>query len=432
MSSVGAAGAVEIAAAGSLALVGTAVLLRAALAVLVRMPLLAAWTQDLRAPGAARTRAAWSAAVVALAIALVAFGAFRVFGWAHTTYRFHDADAIGAVVVGIFIALATGLTFALHLLDRRVRPRLPAGPLDGRRGTGALGVALALGVILPTLAIRRAVPAFDVAPVTLGLLLIAALVAAMLVRAASWRAARWGALAGWLGAVAGTWALGSLPRARLAIVEHGAPSKLTAQLVWMLADRDGDGFAGPSVGGADCDDGNAARHPGAVDIPGNGIDENCTGADATPSVPSPAVAGTATARPNIILVSVDALRTDRIGAYGYTRKTPVLDALAASGVRFSHAYTSCPSTRCAIPALHTARFHPAPDAPTLAGQLRAAGYDTAAITCCERFATAEEELAGFRTIDATADAVRMQRPGQSNADIVVDRAIPRGRSPGRG
>ena len=40
-------------------------------------------------------------------------------------------------------------------------------------------------------------------------------------------------------------------------------------------DRDGDGFATP----ADCDDHNAAIRPGVVDVPENGIDEDCTGGD---------------------------------------------------------------------------------------------------------------------------------------------------------
>src|SRR5690606_19578659 len=86
--------------------------------------------------------------------------------------------------------------------------------------------------------------------------------------------------------------------------------------------------------------------------------------------------------------------------------------------------------RCAIPALHTGRYAsaiprgPEGDAvPSLARVLRDAGWTTAAITCCERFAHARGELAGFTTIDASADTVRMQRAGQSNADVVIDHAL---------
>jgi hypothetical protein len=41
-------------------------------------------------------------------------------------------------------------------------------------------------------------------------------------------------------------------------------------------DSDGDGFSTA----ADCDDGNAAIHPGAADIPEDGVDEDCSGGDA--------------------------------------------------------------------------------------------------------------------------------------------------------
>jgi hypothetical protein len=42
-------------------------------------------------------------------------------------------------------------------------------------------------------------------------------------------------------------------------------------------DADGDGVRVP----ADCDDTNPAIHPGATDVPDNGVDEDCSGADAT-------------------------------------------------------------------------------------------------------------------------------------------------------
>lgn len=47
----------------------------------------------------------------------------------------------------------------------------------------------------------------------------------------------------------------------------------------------------------------------------------------------------------VILISIDSLRADRLGAYGYRRAaTPNLDALAAAGVVFERAYSHAPLT----------------------------------------------------------------------------------------
>jgi Putative metal-binding motif len=48
-------------------------------------------------------------------------------------------------------------------------------------------------------------------------------------------------------------------------------------------DRDGDGVLTP----LDCDDRNPRRRPGAEDVPGNGIDENCDGVDTPPPAGAP-------------------------------------------------------------------------------------------------------------------------------------------------
>ncbi len=50
-------------------------------------------------------------------------------------------------------------------------------------------------------------------------------------------------------------------------------------------------------------------------------------------------------RPNIILISFDTLRADRLSCYGYHHQTPAFDALARDGFLFRNASTQFPETR---------------------------------------------------------------------------------------
>ena len=47
---------------------------------------------------------------------------------------------------------------------------------------------------------------------------------------------------------------------------------------------------------------------------------------------------------NVLLVVVDTLRADHVGSYGGRARTPNMDALARSGVRFERAYSHIPLT----------------------------------------------------------------------------------------
>jgi arylsulfatase A-like enzyme len=62
-------------------------------------------------------------------------------------------------------------------------------------------------------------------------------------------------------------------------------------------------------------------------------------------------------RPNVIVYLVDALRADRLGAYGYQKRTsPFLDKFAASAVRFENAYANGPNTRLSVASLMTSNY----------------------------------------------------------------------------
>jgi len=60
--------------------------------------------------------------------------------------------------------------------------------------------------------------------------------------------------------------------------------------------------------------------------------------------------------PNVVIVVVDTLRADRLGAYGYGRGlTPFLDELAARGTRFARAYAASSWTNPSVASLFTSR-----------------------------------------------------------------------------
>jgi arylsulfatase A-like enzyme/HEAT repeat protein len=62
---------------------------------------------------------------------------------------------------------------------------------------------------------------------------------------------------------------------------------------------------------------------------------------------------------DVVIITVDALRADRVAAYGYGRPTtPNIDALAARGVRFERAYAQAPHTSFSMTSLLTGKYYP--------------------------------------------------------------------------
>jgi choline-sulfatase len=149
-------------------------------------------------------------------------------------------------------------------------------------------------------------------------------------------------LLGWALVVRQAYALADAPGLARAI-ELGAPlGRIGLALARRATDRDGDG-ASYLFGGGDCDDNDPHRSPTAIDIPGNGIDEDCSGADLPIPRPPPAAPRSPLAAVprdlNLVLITVDTLRID-LGFMGYPRPvSPNLDALAARSTVFERAYS---------------------------------------------------------------------------------------------
>ena len=84
-----------------------------------------------------------------------------------------------------------------------------------------------------------------------------------------------------------------------------------------------------------------------------------------------------------LLLTVDALRADHLGQYGYERDTmPVLDELADAGTRFESAFSNGTYTRISVPSFQTSRYLAYENLDTaskLAPTLEEAGTETAVI-----------------------------------------------------
>lgn len=142
---------------------------------------------------------------------------------------------------------------------------------------------------------------------------------------------------------------------------------------------------------------------------------------------------------NVLVITLDTTRADRLAAYGFTGvKTPNLDRLAQEGVRFDQTAAAAPLTFPAHCSLFTGRLPPQHGArdngvvlssreATLAAVLKAHGFQTAAVTGSYVVDSRWGLNQGFDQYDDDlADAPGANHVGrglQRAADAVADRAL---------
>lgn len=161
---------------------------------------------------------------------------------------------------------------------------------------------------------------------------------------------------------------------------------------------------------------------------------------------TPTAPATAAAKPNVLLVTIDTLRADHLGAYGYERPTsPAMDRIAAAGAVFETVYAPMATTGPSHTTMLTSRYPlahgvvrngiPLNEAvPLLPEMLGAHGYRTAAFVSSypvsHRFGLAR----GFAQFDDDfGGAVSLkiqswnQKPVEGQFDrlgeVTVDRAL---------
>ena len=147
----------------------------------------------------------------------------------------------------------------------------------------------------------------------------------------------------------------------------------------------------------------------------------------------------APARPNVLLVTIDTLRADRLGCYGFgLARTPAIDRLAHEGVRCTDAASVAPITMTSHSSILTGLYPPAHGVrdngayalgdgiTTLAERLKAAGYDTQAFVSAAVLARQYNLIQGFDLYDDDLSAedtpplfMIRDRPGPRTADKVL-------------
>lgn len=132
---------------------------------------------------------------------------------------------------------------------------------------------------------------------------------------------------------------------------------------------------------------------------------------------------------NVLLITIDTLRSDRLGCYGFTGiQTPNIDSLAASGIRFVDATAHVPLTLPSHSSIHTGRFpslhgvhdnggfYLSKDVTTMAELFKNNGFATAAFVAAYVLDSSWGLNQGFDTYFDNFDLSKQERVSLSSVE----------------
>ena len=371
----------------------------------------------------------------------------------------------GAAMLGGVVVLAVVALAAIGLPLQRLLARLLSGPTAGRVSRTALASIGAGLVVLVWLRHVLYGAGYDTDALPIGALIMFTLLPVLTIALAALGSGPLAGVRAKLPAGTALVAAGAALAVVLAVVgmkqpgqavaqsvtDRGAGSSLLVVVGRLLIDRDHDGYSA-FFRGPDCDDHDQAVNPGAKEIAGNGLDDNCQGGDRAASAEPDAGTGSgsgsgsgAVAVPaagthkNVVIIMIDTLRADRLGAAGYLRDgvsmTPRIDQFLGEAVWFRHTYAQANNTPRSIPSFMASRYVSALKVDKLNAkysriddandllfeQLQAAGLHTIGVASHFYFAPERNITQGFDEFD-NAEALDVKG---SNKDIAAPRIVPR-------
>ncbi len=141
---------------------------------------------------------------------------------------------------------------------------------------------------------------------------------------------------------------------RFLLFNDSIAARMVGARLQALFDFDGDGSAPTWLGGADCAPFDGERGPGVRDLPGDGIDQDCSGHDRVLDTASAAqeLRCTPSEEPlSLMLITLDAWRFDTI----FGEFTPGISAFAKHALFFGRAYAPANLTRQTTAAMLSGR-----------------------------------------------------------------------------